>query len=205
MYRFDCLKLIASRLKEELCVVGLGGLVDEWTEVYPANRSIPLNAMGCVVHLALGVAAGLPHRRIVALDGEGSLLMNLGILATLGNEDPSNLFTVIFDNSSYESSGGFGTQTKETTDLAAMAKGAGIRRAHSISDFRDFEAALDEALSLEEQTFIVVRVEKGTRLSPLRETDGIEDKYDFVRHIEKLESIRILPRLPRKKYDVELT
>ncbi len=205
MYRFDCLKLIASRLKEELCVVGLGGLVDEWTEVYPANRSIPLNAMGCVVPLALGVAAGLPHRRIVALDGEGSLLMNLGILATLGNEDPSNLFTVIFDNSSYESSGGFGTQTKETTDLAAMAKGAGIRRAQSISDFRDFEAALDEALSLEEQTFIVVRVEKGTRLSPLRETDGIEDKYDFVRHIEKLESIRILPRLPRKKYDVELT
>jgi thiamine pyrophosphate-dependent acetolactate synthase large subunit-like protein len=96
MYRFDCLKILASRLKDELCVVGLGGLVDEWTEVYPANQSLPLNAMGCVVSMALGVAVGLPNRRIVAIDGEGSMLMNLGILATLGNEAPTNLLTVGF-------------------------------------------------------------------------------------------------------------
>lgn len=205
MYRYDCLKIIASRLKDELCIVGLGGLVDEWTEIYPANRSLPLNAMGCVVPLALGVAVGLPHRRIVALDGEGSLLMNLGALATLGNENPPNLLTVVFDNGSYESSGGFGTHTQEgAVDLAAMARGAGIDRARSVAAPPEFEEALDEALARNEQAFLVARVDQGTRLSPQRETDGIEDKYNFVRTIERLESTRVLPLLPRKKYDVEL-
>jgi thiamine pyrophosphate-dependent acetolactate synthase large subunit-like protein len=203
MYRFDCLKILASRLKDELCVVGLGGLVDEWTEVYPASQSLPLNAMGCVVSMALGVAVGLPNRRIVAIDGEGSMLMNLGILATLGNEAPTNLLTVIFDNSSYESSGGFATHTGENTDIAQIARGAGIGRAHAVSELAEFEAVVEDALSTREQTFVVARVEKGTRLSPQRETDGIEDKYNFVRHIEKLESTRIITLLPRKKYDVE--
>lgn len=203
MIRFDCLKLLASHLKNEPCIVGLGGLVDEWTELYPAHQTMPLNAMGCVVPMALGVATGLPHRRVVAIDGEGSLLMNLGILATLGNQNPSNLLTLIFDNASYESSGGFATHTGRATDLASIASGAGIERAFSISDVGEFEKALDEAMGLQEQTVIVAVVEKGTKMSPLRETDGIEDKYNFIRAIEKQESTRILPRLPRKKYDVE--
>ncbi len=203
MYRFDCLKSLASRLQDEICVVGLGGLVDEWTEVYPAHQSLPLNAMGCVVPMALGVAVGLPNRRVVAIDGEGSLLMNLGILATLGNEAPANLLTVIFDNSSYESSGGFATHTGENTDIAQMARGGGIERAHTVSELPEFEAIVEGALSTRGQTFIVAKVEKGTRLSPQRETDGIEDKYNFVRNIEKLERVRIIPLLPRKKYDVE--
>ncbi|MFQ5913745.1 MAG: thiamine pyrophosphate-dependent enzyme [Nitrospinota bacterium] len=204
MYRHECLKIIASRLKDEPCVLGLGGLVDEWTELYPANQSLPLNAMGCVAPLALGVAVGLPQRRVVALDGEGSLLMNLGILATLGNETPSNLLTVIFDNRSYESSGGFATHTGGAVDIAAMARGAGIQRAYAVSDLPNFEAVLDEGLSPGGQSFIVAQVDKGTRMSPQRQTDGMEDKYNFIRHIEKLEAIRILPILPRKRYDVEL-
>ena len=129
--------------------------------------------------------------------------MNLGILATLGNQNPSNLLTLIFDNASYESSGGFATHTGRATDLASIASGAGIERAFSISDVGEFEKALDEAMGLQEQTVIVAVVEKGTKMSPLRETDGIEDKYNFIRAIEKQESTRILPRLPRKKYDVE--
>ena len=69
MIRFDCLKLLASHLKNEPCIVGLGGLVDEWTELYPAHQTMPLNAMGCVVPMALGggdrIAApeGCRHRR----------------------------------------------------------------------------------------------------------------------------------------------
>lgn len=204
MYRFECLEVLASRLRDELCIVGLGGLVDEWTELYPAHQSLPVNAMGCVVPLALGVAAGLPGRRIVALEGEGSLLMNIGVLATLGNENPPNLLTVVFDNHSFESSGGFGTHTGEATDLAAIGRGAGIGRAYAVSDVDGFSRVLDESLALSEQTLIVARVEKGTRLSPQRETDGIEDKYNFVRHVEKLESTQIIPVVPRKRYDVEL-
>lgn len=203
MFRFDCLKLLASYLDNEPCIVGLGGLVDEWTELYPARHSLPLNAMGCVVPMSLGVATGLPHRRIVAIDGEGSLLMNLGILATLGNQSPPNLLTVIFDNQSFESSGGFATHTGKATDLASIARGAGIKRAFSIEDLKEFGKTLSEAMKLQEHTLIVAIVEKGTKMSPQRKTDGIEDKYNFVRYIEEQESNQIIPLVPRKKYDVE--
>ena len=203
MFRFDCLKLLANCLDSEPCIVGLGGLVDEWTELYPTHQSLPLNAMGCVVPMSLGVASGLPHRRIVAIDGEGSLLMNLGILATLGNQSPPNLLTVIFDNQSFESSGGFATHTGKSTNLASIAKGAGIERAFSITDLKEFEEILEESMKLQEHTLIVGIVEKGTKMSSQRQTDGIEDKYNFVRYIEGQESNRIIPLVPRKKYDVE--
>jgi thiamine pyrophosphate-dependent acetolactate synthase large subunit-like protein len=92
MTRFDCMVALAARLQTELVILSLGGSVDEWYNAAPHMREASLfqQQLGCVTPQAFGLALGLPHRRIVALDTDGGMLFNLGILATLANEAPPN-------------------------------------------------------------------------------------------------------------------
>ena len=108
MNRFDCMQQLAARLKDELVVLSLGASVDEWYNAAPHMRSASLfqQQLGCVTPQAFGLAVGLPHRRVVSLDTDGGMMFNLGILATLANEQPKNLFIVVWDNECYQSIGG---------------------------------------------------------------------------------------------------
>ena len=125
MKRYDCMKILGAKLSEELVVVPLGGSVDEWYTAAPHMRAASLfqQQLGCVTPEAFGLAVGLPHRRIVSFDTDGGMLFNLGILATLANEQPANLFVVVWDNESYQSIGGLPTHTAKRVDIAAMARG----------------------------------------------------------------------------------
>ena len=107
MRRYDCMKILGSKLKEELVILALGGSVDEWYNAAPHMRNASLfqQQLGCVTPQAFGLAVGLPHRKIVSLDTDGGMLFNLGILATLVNEQPNNLFVVVWDNQCYLSIG----------------------------------------------------------------------------------------------------
>lgn len=128
MKRFECMTKLAARLSDELVVLSLGASVDEWYNAAPHMRTASLfqQQLGCVTPQAFGLAAGLPERQIISLDTDGGLLFNLGILATLGNEKPKNLFVVVWDNEMYQSIGGPKTHTASgTVDLAAIARGAG--------------------------------------------------------------------------------
>jgi hypothetical protein len=100
MNRFECMQRLASRLKDELVILSLGASVDEWYNAAPHMRSASLfqQQLGCVTPQAFGLAVGLPHRRIVSLDTDGGMMFNLGILATLANEQPQNLLVVVWDN-----------------------------------------------------------------------------------------------------------
>ena len=113
MNRFDCMQRLAARLKDELVVLSLGASVDEWYNAAPHMRSASLfqQQLGCVTPQAFGLAVGLPHRRVVSLDTDGGMMFNLGILATLANEQPKNLFIVVWDNECYQSIGGPPTHT----------------------------------------------------------------------------------------------
>src|SRR5258708_12416752 len=105
MNRFAGMKALAGRLKDELVILSLGASVDEWYNAAPHMRSASLfqQQLGCVTPQAFGLAAGLPHRRIVSLDTDGGMMFNLGILATLGNEQPKNLFALPWANESSHS------------------------------------------------------------------------------------------------------
>src|SRR5580693_10246420 len=141
MKRFDCMKALAARLKDELVILSLGASVDEWYNAAPHMRSASLfqQQLGCVTPQAFGVAVGLPHRRIVSLDTDGGMMFNLGILATLANEQPNNLLVVVWDNECYQSIGGPPTHTaKGRVDIARIAKGAGIYHAYTVSDLESF-------------------------------------------------------------------
>ncbi len=196
MERFDCMKVLAARLTDELVILSLGGSVDEWYNAAPHKREASLfqQQLGCVTPEAFGLAVGLPHRRIVALDTDGGLLFNLGILATLANEQPKNLLVVVWDNECYQSIGGPPTHTAAgIVDLAAIARGAGIRQAHPACDLTTFEKLCDEGLQAGELYLIVAKV--GPTLAPglkRKHSDGIEDKYVFVRFVEKTEGVTII-------------
>jgi thiamine pyrophosphate-dependent acetolactate synthase large subunit-like protein len=153
-----------------------------------------LMALGCHMPLALGVALGLPQRNVVCLETDGSALMNLGILATLGNQQPKNLKIFVFDNEIYECIGGPPTHTSGQVDLADMARGAGITEARTVRTEGELREAAEEALTTERLHFVVAKVEPGVKEGlPRKKTDGIEDKYLFARYLEDTEGITVIP------------
>lgn len=196
MTRYDCMAILARRLKDELVILSLGGSVDEWYDAAPhmCAASLFQQQLGCVTPQAFGLAVGLPHRRIVSLDTDGGLLFNLGILATLANEAPPNLFVVVWDNERYQSIGGPPTHTaKGRVDLSAIARGAGIEHAYVVRDLDAFEAHCADGLAATSPYIVVAKVDGSVRAGIRRKhSDGREDKYIFVRHVEASEGITIM-------------
>ncbi|MFJ6651657.1 thiamine pyrophosphate-dependent enzyme [Microbacterium sp. NPDC091313] len=194
--RFEAMKLLGARLADELVILSLGGAVDEWYNAAPHMRDASLfqQQLGCVTPEAFGLAVGLPHRRIVSLDTDGGLLFNLGILATLANEQPENLFIVVWDNEQYQSIGGPATHTaKGRVDLAAIARGAGVAHAFTAHTLEEFDQHCAAGLAATEPYIVVAKtdgiLEPGIKR---KHSDGREDKYIFVRHVEATENITIM-------------
>ncbi len=197
MRRQDCMTALAGLLAgDELVIVSLGGSVDEWYTAAPAMRDASLfqQQLGCVTAEALGLAIGLPHRRIISLDTDGGLLFNLGILATLGNEQPPNLLVVAWDNECYQSIGGPPTHTASgRVDLAAIARGAGVDDAFTARVIEDFTGLCKQGLQATRPFVIIAKVDGAAGQGIRRKhSDGREDKYIFVRHVEQTEDIVIM-------------
>lgn len=194
MKRVDCLRALAAHVTDEdLVIVSLGGTGLEWHSVKPGDNNLFLVAMGCNTPVALGLALTLPHRRVVLLETDGSLLLTLGALATLGNHAPANLRVFVFDNQAYERVRHDVSATSGRTDLAAIARGCGIENASTVRTVDEFATAADGAMGGDSMSFVVAKVEPGIApdVSP-RPGDGVEDKYRFVRHVERLEGRSIL-------------
>src|SRR5262249_56304345 len=102
--------------------------------------------LGSVSSTALGLALALPHRRVIALETDGSVLMNVGVLCTLGNADPGNLTVIVFDNEMYETIGGLPTLTAGPTGLGGMARAAGCPASATARDLGGFAASLEGLL-----------------------------------------------------------
>ena len=142
MKRYDCLRAIARHFGEELVVTNLGAVRHEWRALRPHPGNYHLQNLRTHLFYGARLALALPHRKVVAFDGDGSLLLNLGSLATIANQHPTNLIHIVFDNECYESSRGAPTATAGRTDLAAIARGAGfanVMTATTLSEFTDEE------------------------------------------------------------------
>jgi len=195
MNRFNCMTRLAARLRDELVVLSLGASVDEWYNAAPHMRNASLfqQQLGCVTPQAFGLAVGLTHRRIVSLDTDGGMMFNLGILATIANEQPGNLFVVVWDNECYQSIGGPPTHTSGPADIAAIARGAGIEDAHTVMTLDDFDRHCEAGLQAKAPYVVVAKVDRSVRRDIKRKhSDGREDKYIFVRHVEATENIVIM-------------
>jgi thiamine pyrophosphate-dependent acetolactate synthase large subunit-like protein len=192
MRRFDCLAALAPLVEDDLVVGNVARTSFEWHALAPREGNLYTMAMGMVTPLCLGLALALPHRRVIALDGDGSLLLNLGVLATIANQAPPNLTICVFDNESYASTGGLPTATAGVTDLAGIARTAGIKQAHTVETVGAFRALAEEALAGGGPWVIVAKVDKQTEAVAPKLMDGRENKYRFVRYVEETEKTTIL-------------
>jgi len=201
MKRFECLKAIAPHFQDELVVTNIGGVRHEWQALRPHPGNYHLQNLGLTSSMALGLALALPHRKVIAFDGDGSLLLNLGSLATIANQHPKNLVHIVFDNECYESSRGAPTATAGGADLAAMARGAGFANVITVRTVTEFEEGFLRALRGSDLYFILAKVEAGAGDVPPVSLDSQENKYLFVRYIEKSENLKILVSPPSRAYD----
>jgi sulfopyruvate decarboxylase subunit beta len=145
-----------------------------------------LHSMGLASSVGLGIALLRPELQVVVLDGDGSILMNLGALTTMARYPPRNLVHIVFDNESLLSVGGFPTATATGSDIAGMAAAAGIPRTSTVHALAEFTAAFDEALRAKALTTLVAKVEaKGPPLY-LTDLPMLENRFQFQRHLRNL-------------------
>jgi len=194
MKRYDCLKLLASMLDPKVIVVAnVGPISREWNALRPSDANLLQINLGLCAAVGLGVAISLPQRRVILLDGDGNLLLNLASLADLANQNLKNLVHIVLDNESYEGGGGLRSATAGKTDLAAIARGAGVPSAEVARTLEDFEGGARRGLKEAGHHFIVAKIEQGSVANlPTLTVDGKEAKYRFARYIESSEGMQIL-------------
>ena len=192
MKRFDCLKLLAAETKDALVVTSAGAMTLEWNALRPGDGNFRVRTLGLCSSIALGMALGLPHRKIIALDGDGSLLMSLCSLPTIARMHPRNLLHIVFDNEVYEASGSKKTATAFGTDLVGVARAAGIQKSGWANNLSEFGRAISAGITMNELSFIGAKVTtERTEVAPYP-LDEVENKYRFIRHVERTEQIEIL-------------
>jgi thiamine pyrophosphate-dependent acetolactate synthase large subunit-like protein len=119
-----------------------------------------LGSMGLAVPIAFGVALAQPHRKVIALEGDGSILMQVGSLATVAARAQKNLAIVIMDNGTYQITGGQLTSTDLGADIVAMARGAGIAQSAWAADEGAFEELIELSLREDGPWLIGCRIDR---------------------------------------------
>jgi sulfopyruvate decarboxylase subunit beta len=189
--RLDALKAIYPALEHEgrVVVTIMGAVAAELQQVgHRPNFFYLQHAMGLASSLGLGIALCRPELQVVVLDGDGSVLMNLGGLTTLARYQPRNLVHVVFDNESLLSVGGFPTATSTGSDLAAIARGAGVPNTATVATLPEFESAFQQALDSNALTTLVAKVEATGPAAFVTDLALLENRYQFQRHLQLLQT-----------------
>jgi thiamine pyrophosphate-dependent acetolactate synthase large subunit-like protein len=159
--RFDLTAKLVARLKHDEAVIGGIGNTnfDLWAAGHRPQNFYMLGSMGLAFPIALGVALAQPKRRVFALEGDGSLLMQLGCLATIATQAPKNLTLVVMDNGIYQITGAQPTPAAATSDIVAIAHGCGLANSAWAADEDDFERLVEQSLSSQTPTLIAARID----------------------------------------------
>src|SRR5215207_6029802 len=160
MLRIDALKAVYAQLTRSIVITIMGATAAELQSLgHQPNFFYLQHAMGLASSMGLGIALSRPELKVIVLDGDGSVLMNLGGLTTLARYRPRNLVHVVLDNESLLSVGGFPTATATGSDLAAIAAAAGVPHTTTVRTVEAFVPAFAEALAAGDLTTIVAKVE----------------------------------------------
>src|SRR5579883_197999 len=161
MNRFELTQRLVARLsRKEAVVAGIGNTnFDLWAAGRRPQNFYMLGSMGLAIPIALGVALAQPKRKVIALEGDGSLLMQLGALATIATLRPRNLIMVVMDNRTYQITGSQPTASAFGADFVAIARGAGIAQSDWALDEASFEQLAARALAQDGPAFIAARID----------------------------------------------
>src|ERR1700758_1405387 len=162
MNRADLTSRLVARLKHEEAVVGGIGNTnfDLWAAGHRPQNFYMLGSMGLAFPIALGVALAQPKRRVFALEGDGSLLMQLGSLSTIATLAPKNLTMVVMDNGIYQITGAQPTPAAALTDIVAISVASGLSNSAWAADEEDFERLVDQSMTAAGPTMIGVRIDE---------------------------------------------
>jgi sulfopyruvate decarboxylase subunit beta len=185
MLRVDALKAVYPKLADRAVVTIMGAVAAELQSIgHQPNFFYLQHAMGLASSLGLGIALSRPQLSVVVLDGDGSVLMNLGTFTTLARYRPKNLIHIVFDNESLLSVGGFPTATSTGSDLARIAAAAGVPRASTVRTLDDFARAFDEAAASHDLTTIVAKVEAVGPSGYVTDLAMLENRFQFQRWLK---------------------
>ncbi|HUG14559.1 MAG TPA: thiamine pyrophosphate-dependent enzyme [Thermomicrobiales bacterium] len=180
MSRLELTRRIVSAAGNELLVSGIGNATFDLIAAQDRVENFyMMGSMGLAIPIALGLAIAQPQRSVVVMEGEGSILMNLGALATVGREAPPNLTIVIWDNAQWQLTGGQPVATESSCDIAAVARACGIAHVDSPADPNAFERLVQRAIDSPGPHAIVARIDAtGGRSAHM---DPVYLKHRFMR------------------------
>jgi sulfopyruvate decarboxylase subunit beta len=198
--RFALLKELASIIPDDILVVAsIGNNSDFWGQIKDREANLLHVTMGMCSATALGLALALPDRKVIALDADGNLTLNLGVLGTVANESPKNLTVIVMDNGNYLGSHkdepGMPTATGGKMNLEGVARQCGIASSSTVQDLESFRDELQSALSQPGPHFIDARIEALDSDRPARAkriADPRQNKYQFANYIEKAAGVQII-------------
>ena len=180
MARYEAIKDIMKTIDDELIICNIGFPSRELYEINDRDKNFyMIGSMGLASSIGLGLALAKPDKDIVVIDGDGSLLMNMGSLVTIFANNPHNLTWIIIDNGAYGSTGNQDTYA-QAIDLVEIAKSIGFKNSH---DFNDID--LKEIIKSEDASFIVYNTEPGNSKAPIIDLTPIEIKKRFMEAISK--------------------
>jgi len=190
MLRLECLRSIYSEINDCPVVTIMGAVAAELQSLgHRPNFFYLQHAMGLASSTGLGLALCMPDQRVIVLDGDGSLLMNLGSLSTMARYRPKNLTHVVFDNESLLSVGGFPTATSTGTDLEGIDRSAGIPSVTTVREVDNFKTAFREAGEGQELTTIIAKVEATGPSGYVTDLSLLENRFQFRRYIQSLKRL----------------
>ena len=180
MESFEALKII-SRYRGNIIIIATMTANHEWPQV-STNPDLDLmftGAMGKASSMGLGLALARPDRKVIVLDGDGSLLMNLGGLVTIANMAPPNLIHFLFENRVYRETGGQPIPNAGKFSFAALARDAGYANVHEFEELENLENNMEIIVSQAGPTFICLKVPPATERPPfpLTTTSSIISRF----------------------------
>lgn len=157
--RSQAIELLAEHREKDTVVVAVFGSSRELAQCCPGGLNLGSGAMGMGSSVGLGLALAQPRRKVWVLDGDGSLLMNLGSLVTIASQSPPNFYHFVFENGIYEASGGQPVVGAGRLSFAGLARAAGIEKTYEFSELADFGERLPVLLSERGPVFVVLKTE----------------------------------------------
>ena len=186
MRRLDALQAVYPELERCVVVTIMGAVAAELQSIgHRPNFFYLQHAMGLASSVGLGIALGRPELQVVVFDGDGSLLMNLGGLTTLARYRPRNLIHVVFDNESLLSVGGFPTATSTGSDLAEIARAAGVPHTATVRTLKEFREGFLAAQKRDDLTTLVAKTDAVGPSGYVTDLSLLENRYEFARHLKQ--------------------
>jgi sulfopyruvate decarboxylase subunit beta len=180
----DALQIISQHREDSIVVLSYLG--KDWPETpsHPPEVSF-VGCMGKAAPFGLGLALAKPAEKVIVLEGDGSLLMNLGTLVTIANAAPRNLICILFENSIYQTTGGHPIPSERNISFTGLAEAAGFPEVYEFDQAEELQDHIEEILLLPGPTFINLKVSRDGKRRPITLL-----KHDYAQFKESMDKLR---------------